>query len=434
MDKVKYIVIGTVAFIVIFVILLFFGIVPGLKPRTGNATTVVFWGLEDKSHYEKAIADFSATNPQVNIEYTEVPEAGYEKRLLEAFATQTAPDIFMIENTWLPRYLNKIVPAPSSLVSARDVRQTLVPAAQDFVVGTSVYGLPYTVDTLALFYNDAILKSAGFSAPPKDWDEFVAVAKAITRKDLFGGIALSGAALGTAGNVNYAPDIAELLMLQSGVEMTDPQSGLPSFDKPVVVNGANFNAGAKALEFYTSFANSGKENYSWNGSMPDSLEAFTSLKTAMIFGYSDTIATLRANYPKFAFKTSEFPQPKNVITKATIARYQAPVVWSYSRNQDIAWQFLKFLVDPAENAYYTQTFEKPTSLLAGIDAQKAANRDELLPFVGQNLTAQSFYEFDNNEVDRVFSKMIDAVVRGGDAATTVAQGAGELQSIMNPKQ
>lgn len=432
MNNVKLIVIGLVVFVVLFAVLLVTGVVPGWKPGKAETKNLTFWGFEDEGYYAPLIADFSKTNPTIQIAYKKIGREVYEKKLLEAFATQTGPDIFEIENTWVPRYLNKIAPAPSAIATARSVRQTLVDAAvHDFVRGDFVYGLPYYIDTLGLFYNDAILKSAGFSFPPKDWDEFIDVSSTITRKDIFGGIELAGAALGAAENVAYAADLLELLMMQAGLEIADQNTGAMTFDEPLSVGGANFNAGAKALDFYTSFANTAKENYSWSNGLPNSLTAFTSLKTAMVFEYSGAVAALEANYPKFNFKTAEIPQPKNVITKANIARYHTPVVWASSPNRNEAWAFLAFLVSPSVNDYYTKAFGRPTSLLSLVETQRVTRSEKLSPFIGQSLTAKSFYQFDNDAIERVFLDMIAAGVKqSGNYDAILQEGARKLDDMM----
>ena len=46
------------------------------------------------------------------------------------------------------------------------------------------YGMPWMNDCKYLFYNKKMLKEAGFSAPPKTWDELLTQAKAIKAKGL----------------------------------------------------------------------------------------------------------------------------------------------------------------------------------------------------------------------------------------------------------
>lgn len=413
MDKVKYTVIGLVGLIVVYGTLAFFGIAPGWQPQQGQKITLLFWGVTNEDEITPLLTEFSRRNPSLEVQYTRLDPAVYERRLLEAFADQRGPDLFEIENTWLPRYLNKITSAPSSIISAREVRQVLVDGAvQDFVKDGEVYGLPYYIDTLGLFYNDAILKSAGFSFPPKDWDEFIAVVKAITRKNTFSEIEVSGAALGTEDNVRHASDIVELLMMQAGVTLVNEETQTATFNENVRRGTESIDAGARALEFYTSFATPGKENYTWNSRFPNSLQSFGEFKTAMMVDYSSALHELREQYPQFAFKTALFPQPKNAIIKAALARYWTPVVWEYSPYPAEAWAFSKFLIDPTLNDAYTKAVGKPSTLLSLVESHRASSPEALVPFVDQVLIARNFYQVDNFEVEKIFRTMIEQVRKG----------------------
>lgn len=426
MDKVKYIVMSLGGLVIVYGILAFFGIAPGLRQQQGQKIVLSFWGVTREDQITPLLIEFSAQHPSIEVEYTQLEAATYEKRLLEAFATQQGPDLFEIENTWLPRYLNKITPAPSSVISARDVRQTLVDGAvQDFVKDEEVYGLPYYIDTLGLFYNDAILKSAGFSFPPRNWDEFIAVTKAITRKNTFGEIDISAAALGTEDTVRHAPDIIALLMMQAGLGIVDETRKAATFNEPLRRGTESIDAGARALEFYTSFATPGKENYTWSSKFPGSLESFGEFKTAMMVDYPSAIDELRAKYPQFSFKTALFPQPKNAIVKVAFARYWVPVVWAYSPYPTEAWMFSKFLIDPALNDAYTKTLGKPSTLLSLVESHRATSPENVVPFVDQVLIARNFYQIDNFEIEKIFRTMIERVRRGdvgfGEAIESAAR-------------
>lgn len=432
MDKVKYTIIGIVGLVVIYGVLAVFGIAPGLKPQQGQTVVLKLWGVTPEETFAPLLVEFGKQYPQIQIEYSALDSATYEKTLLKAFADRKGPDLFEIENTWLPRYVTQITPAPSSIITTREMRDTLVGGAvRDFLRDGEIYGLPYYMETLGLFYNDAILKSAGFSFPPRNWDEFITVTKAITRKNTFGEIEVSGAALGTEDMVAHAPDILALLMMQAGLAIVDEETNTATFHEPLRRGVESINAGARALEFYTSFATPGKENYTWNSRFPDSLESFGQFKTAMILEYPSAIRGLNEQFPQFAFKTAAFPQPKNAIIKVAFARYRTPVVWSYSAYPREAWTFLKFLIDPSIGDFYATTFDKPSTLLSLVQGHRASLSDSVVPFVDQTLIGRNFYQVDNNEVERLFSAMIGEA-RKGDVSFSEAieSAARRLTTLM----
>jgi len=59
-------------------------------------------------------------------------------------------------------------------------------------------------------------------------------------------------------------------MMQNGAIMSTDNKA--SFDQPSIKDKSYFPA-QEALRFYTDFANPGKEVYSWNEKMPNSIEA-----------------------------------------------------------------------------------------------------------------------------------------------------------------
>ena len=68
------------------------------------------------------------------------------------------------------------------------------------------------------------------------------------------------------------------------------------------------NPAADAVRFYTDFADPGKEVYTWNKNMPNSLEAFILGKTAFFFGYAYHLPTIKSRAPKLNLSIVKLPQ------------------------------------------------------------------------------------------------------------------------------
>ena len=97
---------------------------------------------------------FRQKYPSVTIEYTKKNVENYEKDLVSALAAGNGPDIFSIHNSWLPAYMDKITPAPTSTLNYTQYNNDFVDVAvSDFTKNGSVYGVPLSVDSLALYYN-----------------------------------------------------------------------------------------------------------------------------------------------------------------------------------------------------------------------------------------------------------------------------------------
>ena len=333
----------------------------------------------------------------------------YEKDLLEAMATGRGPDMYMIHHTWVPRYEEKIIAAPSELITLKDFQDNFVDVVyDDFVLDGYITAIPLSVDTLALYYNKDIFNTNGIPQPPQTWEEFLTVVEEITTKDERGNIVQAGAALGTARNVNRSTDILALLMLQSGAKMTNDNKTGATFNSSVTSGNSTFNPGERALEFYTDFANPLKTSYTWNTRMHYSIDAFYEGKVAMMFNYSYNLPTIRAKSPYLNFGISQMPQIKDSSKDINYANYWGLTASANSDASNEAWQFIVWLADRDNAQKYLESAEKPTARRDLVNWQSSDK--DLGVFAKQSLTAHSWYQVDNSTIEQYLADMIESIV------------------------
>ncbi|OIO47718.1 MAG: hypothetical protein AUJ32_02175 [Parcubacteria group bacterium CG1_02_40_82] len=418
-------------------------------PTKGKAD-LAFWGVFDDSDvFVPLIQKFNETYKGVKITYHKEIYVDYEKDLVDALAAGRGPDIFMIENTWLPKHMDKITPITDGsdiwAMTVKNFTDTFVDvAAQDFVWGGTdkngnplperIYALPLFVDTMALYWNKDIFNSAGISAPPKDWDEFNSIVEKLTKKDESGNILMSGASIGTVKNINRGADILMLLMLQTGAEMIDLKTAQATFDQAVTNDSQTFQPGLNSLQFYTNFADPNKKSYTWNNNLDYSIDAFSQGKSAMMINYSFHIPTIRAKQPHLQFGIAPVPQPKDSKIDVTYSNYWGTTVSASSdaNKQKYAWIFLKWLSEQPQAQQYLDKANRPTARRDLIEYQQS-NLD-LGVFAKQALSARSWYEVDNLAIDAIFADMIDSVNSGkSDAAQAVSQAASQVTVLIEKK-
>lgn len=410
-----------------------FGCTPPNDPAIGRATTtrtLTLWGVfDDTDAYQKIISGYRAIHPNVRIEYKKFRPEEYERLLLNALAEDKGPDLFMVRNTAMSEYQNKLLPAPDTVrlpfqevqgtirkenvtvlkdvpvINIRQLQSQFVDVVADDVVlntvepttggGTQtvdrIYGLPLSVDTLALFYNRALLNRAGIPEPPKTWTEVQNAAKN-PKLSVFNAtqqLVQSAIALGTGKNVERAVDIVQLLMMQNRAPMATKDGNVTFNQRPSGHTG-ELPPGAEAAVFYTDFANPVKEVYSWNEQQPSSLEAFVGGKTAMFLGYAYHTPLIRARSPKLDFGIAPAPQVGSVVN---IANYWVYGVSRKSAHPDESWDFLQFMTAPDQAQQYLEVAQRPTALKALINTQ--AQNVDLGVFAEQALTAQNWYHGKN---------------------------------------
>ncbi len=386
-------------------------ILRGIGGGTTQSATLQFWGVfDDRNAFDKVITDFQAQNPGIKVMYQMFSYEEYEKRLIDALAADTGPDILMIHNTWLPKHGDKLKALPATipglkqpLMTIQDYKTNFVDVAfNDFVFNNQIYALPLYVDTLALFYNKDILNSAGISRPPQDWNEFNSDVETTTRLNGSGQVVQSGAAIGTAKNVNRSTDILSALMIQTGVKMTDTDNKTATFSG--LVN--NTPVGETALKYYTDFANPSVRTYTWNDTQPYSVDAFTQGKTAMMFNYSHEAGVLKAQASRLNFAVAPMPQVSSADLK-NYANYWGVGIAANSKFSNEAWKFAAYLTSKEGAQSYLSATLRPSARRDLIELQR--NDLDLGVFAVQALSARSWYQIDNIAIENIFADMIDDV-------------------------
>jgi multiple sugar transport system substrate-binding protein len=401
----------------------------GTTTGAPKPVTLQYWKVYEESfNFSDLIADYQKIHPQIKIDYRNYTQEEYENELLKAFAEDRGPDIFSIHTTWMNKYKSLITPLPAQInmpylvtkgtiqketfteirqqktLTLKDIK-TLFPDVvyNNQIINNQIYGLPLSIDTLALFYNSDLLNNAGIAAPPKTWDQFRDQVIKLAKLDVKGNIIQAGAALGTADNVERSTDILSLLMQQVGTLMTNDR-GYATFEQTPPNYPRPTPPAIEALNFYSSFASPANQVYTWNESMPNSLQAFMAGKTAFFFGYSYHIPIIKAQAPKLNFEVALAPQVGEPAVN--FANYWAEVVAKKSQHQDEAWDFISFITTNADtNKKFLEKSHKPTALKSLIQDQ--ASDLELASFVSQLLTAKSWYKGRNAKTaEEIIKSMI----------------------------
>ena len=415
--------------LILIAFLIFSGI--GCKKAEPEKIELVFWNLwDDSDAFSELIAAYQEEHSNITIKYYKKTYQEYENQLINALAAGRGPDILTIHNTWLPKHQDKIVPAPRDLISTRDYKQIFVDVAEaDFITGDRIYALPFSIDTLVLYYNKDLLQTAGMPEPPRTWTEFKDVAEELTRLDQTGNIIRAGAVVGTAKNINRSTDILGLLMLQGGTPMINEDKTEATFNRTLRVGEERYSPGEIALQFYTDFANPRKRVYTWNSQMNYSIDAFAHAKAAMMFGYSYHRDLIEAIAPALNFAVAPVPQIEGTEIDINYANYWGQTVSVNSEHPEEAWDFIHFISQKNNLARYLTKTAKPTSRRDLVVWQK--NDSELGVFATQALTAKTWYQVDNLAIETILADMIESVVKGqATIKEAISRAASQVTVLM----
>ncbi|MBU1148993.1 extracellular solute-binding protein [Patescibacteria group bacterium] len=439
--------------------------------------TLTFWGVwDDSEDFEEVIRDFHAEYSNITIEYRKLKAEEYEEALLRAWAAGEGPDIFMVHNSWVQEYQRFLAPMPESVDMARfsvtknlfgkeEIKVALQSidfpqaveiddyfvdvVADDAIIDNQVYGLPLSVDTLALYYNKDLLAAEGVVFPPTVWQEFASNADSLvprlTKTDESGRIIQAGAAMGTSSNIDRSIDILSLLMMQNGTVMINEASNKVSFADEI----NKIVLGESALEYYTDFANPATEAYSWNDSMTDALELFIQGQLAFMFGYSYHLDSIEQRGARLNYDVAPMlhinpdgtdNNPNGVGSKAiNYANYWLLGGYKESDYIDEAWIFIQTAAmgKDRDNKYiaskYLNQTNKPAALLELVSLQQD---DPLLGvFATQAISAASWYTgYDAVATEEYLGDMIDNVVSGKSTPLqAIRLAADQVQKTLSTK-
>lgn len=417
-----FIVLGVLALALIGFLVWFFVI------RGSEQVELTYWGLwEDETIISPLISEYQSQNPKVKITYQKQSKEDYRERLTNSLAQGKGPDIFRFHNSWVPMLKSELDSIPSSVMSPAEFSESFYPIfTSDLTSGTSLVGIPLEYDGLVLFINDDIFSATG-KTPPSTWDELRIMAKELTTKNEEGIITQAGVALGRTENVDHWPEILALMMLQNGVDLSNPVGRLAE----------------DALTFFTVFST---VDGVWDRTLPASTVSFSGGKAAMMLGPSWRAFEIRAMSPNLKFRTVPAPQlPKNTPSDPSVAyaSYWVEGVWSRSKNKLAAWNFLKFLSSRESlekmytNAARVRGFGEPYSR---VDMANLVSSDPVVgAVISQAPYAVSWFlqsrTFDgdtgiNSQMNKYFEDAVNAVNSGNTAQKTLEATSEGVSQIL----
>lgn len=403
------------------------------------AQLVVWKVFEDTAHFQPLLQEFQKKYPNVRVTFVQKDVVGYEEELLNALASGKGPDIFSINNAWLPKYIDKLSPVSEKQWTFNDYKNTFVDVAvDDFTRDRRVYGAATYVDSLALYYNKDILGTNGIATPPRTWDELARDVQNITRQNQTGYFTRSGLAAGVSsqapgGQVNRAEDIVYLFMLQKGAQAWSADGTRPVFNNSVVdASGRETHPAREALDFYTSFASPTSPNYSWNTRSDYSIDAFANSRAAFMINYSHARELVIQKASNLNFDIAQVPQPSLDNSEVNFANYWGEVVSRQSKYQTEAWNFLKTVTGKDVLDKYYAGRKLPSSRKDLIELQ--TSDPDIGVFAHENLTAKAFYRPDQPKFDAIMAKAIDGVVlQGMSVSEALSQAASQGSALAVPR-
>jgi len=423
-------------------------------------TTIRVWSFEDEDVWKPIIKSYSQKNKGYSIVYTkQALDDQYENKVLNSILSGQGPDVWAMPNDWVYRHKDKLFPISTAKAITTIGLDKYTPAIKESVfIDNKIYALsPYT-EPMIVYYNDEIFKQAvkDFNAgntgkdnasarqeadklldkPPLTWTDFASAAQMLTKKDESGNIELSGVAMGTS-DVSISSDILYLLMLQNETKIVADNLKAATFNLPQQTpQDTEDTPGKRALDFYSSFADPASDNFSWDGSLGNEIDAFANGQVAMIFGYDSFRNYFSQKYPNFRYKRAAVPQLTNDYTKSVdYAKFNVfgvtALTAKYTNKPGKCWGLIQLLAGGSASDF-NSALNVPSSKINSNTDTKFDDRDTTNPEKISLRTAQSFVKGRYpNEFDQAIKDMIAGVVDGTqDSKTALDLTANNITQIL----
>ena len=293
---------------------------------------------------ETIIARFEELHPNVNITIESFPYDVFIQTLQTAIPAGTEADIMELFGSWVCRYSDRLAEMPDYAMTYSEAEELFYKAPLDgYYCGGKLYGLPneFNIENGAVMVNKALFEEAGLTYPPQ-WDTFddlLTDAQAMTKTD--------GDMMSVAGfNFVTGDGLAFQLLagiLQRGGEYWKPDGSGMVFTSPEA---------QATLEDMKSWVTEWKvtDPFLFNADSNWVGTAFFVNQSAIGFIGPWIVPEGRRQFEEIAF--DYVPMPNYAGDKHLFAADAGwgKVVSPNSKNQEMAWEYVKFATSVQENA------------------------------------------------------------------------------------
>ena len=363
---------------------------------TGGKTVVRMWTTANPAFnagYESLISAYEAGHPNVDIQLETFDYELYLQTLQTAMPAKEEADILQLFGTWTSQYYERLAPVPAEVMTVEQARETFYGAPiGGFIVDDVLYGMPqeFNMEYGGVLVNRAKFEAAGLTYPP-EWqsmDDVVDTAVLLTQKDAAGMMTTAGFHFTSADPTSFS--FLAGIKQRGGDYWNADHTGF-TFNTP--------EAHAQ-LQWMLDVVNAGVvDPVVFNDSTNFVIDAFFQGKVGI--GYIGTwaIAEGQTNFPDFADKWDYVSLPSVQGDPVFVADSGWGLTVSpNSKYQDIAWDFVKFVIAVPENAGQWNIASGTIPAIPAV--AESAEIAAAMPWVPKALSILPYGEYLGNMPDR----------------------------------
>jgi len=287
------------------------------------------------------VAKFEAANPGVHVEVTSLAWGSAFEKLATMTAAGDSPDVVEMPDRWLSLYggngqLENLEPYLARWKETPGLNERAMNLAR--AVGQTAYMLPYGFYLRALFYNKAVFRQAGLSAPPRTMEELREDAARIAQLPGKSGYCLRGGPGGLNGWVMFAAALA-------GTNEFFHADGTSTFNDPGWLAGTTW-----LIDLYKDGL-APKDSINWG--FNEVVAGFYAGACAMVDQDPDALIALNQRMKPEDYGVAPWPKGPGGKSYPTLG-YVGWSIFQKSAHKDLAWSLVAALGGPAGNLVWNK--------------------------------------------------------------------------------
>jgi multiple sugar transport system substrate-binding protein len=292
--------------------------------------TMAVWDLETTPYWQAIVDAYEAQNPNVTVELLDISSQEYTDKINIMLSGGDETDVITVKD--IPQYSamltrNQVIALNPYIEQDSLDLSVYSGAAEELTYEGSIYALPFRSDIWIMYYNKDLFDAAGVPYPTNDmtWTEFDEVARQMTSG--------SGADKVYGAHFHTWRSTVELPTVQDGkntVISTDYSFMKPMYDMVIAMQDDGIIMDYGELK-------AGSIHYSgvfWN-------EQIAMLPMGSWF-IGSMIGAEERGEADFNWDVVKYPVPDGVEPGTTAGTLTSLAINSNSKNQDAAWDFIKF--------------------------------------------------------------------------------------------
>lgn len=357
---------------------------------TDGKNKLELWTMQLKptfNDYMNGLIDsYKKQNPNIEVEWVDLPSKEIEQKTLTSIAGGNSPDIVNLNPGFTAKLAEEGALADLEPLVQLEVKNTYLPNIwSSSTFSNKTYGFPWYLSTAITIYNKDLFKKAGIEKAPQSFDELESMGEKIKSK---------------TGKYIYMPNFADSgkfleFMTQQGVSLVSSDNSKAEFNTPDAEKFLNYwiDLSKKGIIPKDSITNGHRE----------AIDKFQAGETAVLLSGPQFLNIIKQNAPQLYSSIGVAPQLTGsankigvgvmnlVIPESSKNKTEAVKLAQFITNKENQLSFSKIVTilpsvtEATKDSYFTTLSAKPTldEQARKISAEQLTNGTVLLPQVNK---------------------------------------------------